>query len=76
MPYQANSAFEHAQNIRIHIILHLCQASSGHLLSILLHPMIMFAGSEDPNETARMHWPILAIAVPKTRFRMAGPYVV
>ena len=28
------SAFEHAQNVRNHIILHMCRVSSGHLLSI------------------------------------------
>ena len=28
------SAFEHAQNVRIHITLHMRNVSSGHLLSI------------------------------------------
>ena len=84
-----NNAFEHVQNVRIHIILHMRQVSSGHLLSIETfysiqwYTMIfffffffIFAGSEGPNQTARMRRLIWAFAFricPKTRFRMAQP---
>ena len=71
------SAFEHAQIERIHIILHmrksLIQTFSRHW-NILLYPMILFADSERPDQTARIRRLISAFALrvcPKTRFRMA-----
>ena len=70
---------QHAQNAQIHIILRMRKISFGHLLSIhtfLYYPMILFAGSEGPDQTARMRRLIWAFAVricSKTRFCMAPP---
>ena len=68
-----NIAFEHAQNVRIHINLRMCRVSSGPSLSIDTGysndsgsgqsiAMILAAGSEGPDQTARMRSLIWAFA--------------
>ena len=61
------SASEHAQNVRIHIILHMPKVSAGHLLSIetfyTKYPIILFADSEGPDQTAWMRRLIWAFTV-------------
>ena len=48
-----------AQNVKIHIILHMREVSSGNLLSkkknSLQYPMILFSDSEGYDQTLRMH---------------------
>ena len=74
-------AFELAQDVQIHIILHMRNVSSGSLLSIvhsivsndsgsrqrrkalILYAMILIADSDDPDQTARSHSLIWALAV-------------
>ena len=61
------NAFEHAQNVQIQIILHMCDVSFRHLLSIernILHyPIILFVDCECPYQTVQMPRLIWAFSV-------------
>ena len=61
-----------------HIIMHMCKYHTGIALywNILKYPMILFADSEGPDQTAWMHrliWVFAICICQKTCFRMALP---
>ena len=75
---KGKSAFEHAQNVRIYIILHMRSLIEAFALrwNTLLYQMILFADSEGPDQIAwmlRLIWAFAVRICPKTRFRMARP---
>ena len=79
--FKRNSAYEHAQNVQIQIILRMSKASSRPLLIFytFCSPMFLFADSEGPDQAARMRSLIWAFAVricPKTCFRMGRPIYI
>ena len=66
-------AYEHAQNVQMHINVHMRKVSSGHLLFeiFLYHPMIMFEDTVGPEQTAwmrRLIWAIRCPRLPKDTF--------
>ena len=67
------SAFKHAQTAQIPIILRMNKVALAFALHsyILLYPIILFAGSEGPDQTAHLRSLIWALAVcicPKDMF--------
>ena len=70
-------AFEHLQNVRIHVILHMRKVSSGHLLSMETFYSVrwFFADSESLDQTAHQRsliWPSLSAYDPKVHLRLVG----
>ena len=63
--WASSSAFKHAQNVWLHIILYMLKVSSGHFLSIekLWYPTILLADSKVPDQTVQMLRVIWVFAV-------------
>ena len=66
------SAFEHAQNVRIHIILHMCKVSSGHLLPIEPFCRIQWFCSRTAMTQSRLCVCLLSAHDPKAYSRLVG----